>query len=180
MAVSKRTRFEVLRRDNYTCRYCRSTDGRLTVDHVTPVALGGSDSPENLVACCADCNSGKTSTSVTEETVAAVAEDALRWSAAMEQAAQVMRAKTDERHIYLAAFYDEWPQHRYLPNNIEATVDRFFDAGLPVEVLKEVTRIAGNARGVDNRAAYFAGVGWKRVRAMQDIAAEIIAGASSG
>lgn len=33
MAVTKRTRFEVLRRDNYTCRYCRSTDGALTVDH---------------------------------------------------------------------------------------------------------------------------------------------------
>ena len=40
MAVSKRTRFEVLRRDNFTCRYCRSTDNELTVDHVTPVALG--------------------------------------------------------------------------------------------------------------------------------------------
>jgi len=26
MAVSKRTRFEVLRRDNHTCRYCRSTE----------------------------------------------------------------------------------------------------------------------------------------------------------
>lgn len=52
MAVTKRTRFEVLRRDNYTCRYCRSTDGALTVDHVTPRSLGGSDDPSNLVACC--------------------------------------------------------------------------------------------------------------------------------
>ena len=59
MAVTKRTRFEVLRRDNYTCRYCRSTEHSLTIDHVTPVALGGSDDPSNLVACCRDCNSGK-------------------------------------------------------------------------------------------------------------------------
>lgn len=34
MAVSKRTRFEVFRRDDYTCRYCRATDNPLTIDHV--------------------------------------------------------------------------------------------------------------------------------------------------
>ena len=39
MAVSKRTRFEVLRRDNYTCRYCRSADA----DGVR-VPIGASDS----------------------------------------------------------------------------------------------------------------------------------------
>ena len=50
MAISKRTRFEVLRRDNYTCRYCRSTESELTLDHVTPVALGGTDEITNLGA----------------------------------------------------------------------------------------------------------------------------------
>ena len=57
MAVSKRTRFEVLKRDNYTCRYCRSEENPLTVDHVVPTALGGSDAPDNLVAACKDCHS---------------------------------------------------------------------------------------------------------------------------
>lgn len=54
MAVSKRTRYEVLRRDNHTCRYCGGSapDVRLTVDHVLPVTLGGSDDPSNLVAAC--------------------------------------------------------------------------------------------------------------------------------
>jgi 5-methylcytosine-specific restriction endonuclease McrA len=39
MAVSKRTRYEVLRRDNHACRYCGgiAPDVILTVDHVTPV-----------------------------------------------------------------------------------------------------------------------------------------------
>lgn len=70
MAVSKRTRFEVLRRDNYTCRYCRSTDNALTVDHVTPLTLGGTDELTNLVAACRDCNSGKSSTVLEAEKVA--------------------------------------------------------------------------------------------------------------
>ena len=55
MAVSKRTRFEVLRRDDYTCRYCRSTENPLTIDHVVPEALGGGNDPSNLVAACRDC-----------------------------------------------------------------------------------------------------------------------------
>lgn len=66
MAVSKRTRFEVLRRDDYTCRYCRSTENPLTIDHVVPEALGGGNDPSNLVAACRDCNAGKSSTSPDE------------------------------------------------------------------------------------------------------------------
>jgi hypothetical protein len=64
MAVSKRLRYEILRRDSYTCRYCGASapDVPLRVDHVTPVALGGADHPSNLVTSCEDCNSGKSST----------------------------------------------------------------------------------------------------------------------
>ncbi|WP_078628685.1 HNH endonuclease [Streptomyces sp. NRRL F-2664] len=54
MPVSNRLRFEVLRRDRYTCRYCGGSapDVVLRVDHVVPVALGGTDTPDNLVAAC--------------------------------------------------------------------------------------------------------------------------------
>lgn len=63
MAVSKRLRYEILRRDNHACRYCGATAPgvKLNVDHVIPTSLGGSDKPDNLVTACADCNSGKTS-----------------------------------------------------------------------------------------------------------------------
>ncbi|MFD9276847.1 HNH endonuclease [Streptomyces mirabilis] len=63
MAVSKRLRYEILRRDRYTCRYCGASapDAPMRVDHVTPVALGGTDHPSNLVAACEPCNSGKSS-----------------------------------------------------------------------------------------------------------------------
>lgn len=63
MAVSKRLRYEVLRRDKQTCQYCgaRAPQTPLTVDHVVPRTLGGSDQPDNLVAACFDCNAGKSS-----------------------------------------------------------------------------------------------------------------------
>lgn len=85
MAVSKRLRFEILRRDNHACRYCGrpAPDVELTVDHVVPVALGGSDDPTNLITACRDCNGGKTSSSPDSSLVADVADDAMRWAAAI-------------------------------------------------------------------------------------------------
>lgn len=175
MAVSKRTRFEVLRRDNYTCRYCRSTANELTIDHVTPVALGGTDEPGNLVAACRDCNAGKASSQVSSETVAAVSDDALRWAKAMLQAADIVSDQLDERAAYLGAFLNAWPNYRYLPESIEPTVLRFFDLGLPLDVMVDAASTAGRMKGVYDRPAYFAGICWKRIRAMQEIAARIVA-----
>src|SRR3990167_2857136 len=47
------------------CAYCRS-DGDLTVDHVIPIARGGTNWPSNLRPACAACNSSKHSSNVTE------------------------------------------------------------------------------------------------------------------
>lgn len=62
-STGKRVRFEVLKRDGFRCRYCGANAAStiLHVDHVVPVAEGGTDDPENLVAACADCNLGKSS-----------------------------------------------------------------------------------------------------------------------
>jgi 5-methylcytosine-specific restriction endonuclease McrA len=49
-------RREILRRDNYTCQYCGTRTGNLTIDHVYPKHLGGEHSWENLVTACSVCN----------------------------------------------------------------------------------------------------------------------------
>src|SRR5512139_1630422 len=176
MAVSKRTRFEVLRRDNYTCRYCRSADNPLRVDHVTPVALGGTDDPTNLVAACQDCNAGKSSTSPDEHTVEDVKADAVRWAAAMNQAAEVMSEKVSDRDAYVGAFFDAWASHRYMPDSVFDTVHRFHALGLPASVMADAAFAASHNKGVMDRGAYFAAICWKRLRAMQEIAEGIVAG----
>lgn len=59
--LSRKLRFMVLERDGYKCCYCgRSCDEvPLEIDHVHPVALGGTDDIDNLRAACVDCNAGK-------------------------------------------------------------------------------------------------------------------------
>lgn len=61
MSVSKRLRFEVLRRDNHACRYCgaKAPFVELQIDHVIPRTRGGGDEAWNLTAACIDCNISK-------------------------------------------------------------------------------------------------------------------------
>lgn len=47
-------RNEIFERDEYTCVYCGFAATAL--DHVVPFSYGGSDEPDNLVACCSICN----------------------------------------------------------------------------------------------------------------------------
>ena len=60
-ALSKRTRFEVFKRDQFRCQYCGASapDVLLELDHITPVAEGGDDFLLNLVTACTACNAGK-------------------------------------------------------------------------------------------------------------------------
>lgn len=60
-ALSRRIRFEVFKRDSFTCQYCgrRPPEAVLEADHIIPVAEGGSDDLLNLVTACWDCNAGK-------------------------------------------------------------------------------------------------------------------------
>jgi hypothetical protein len=60
-ALSKRIRFEVFKRDRFTCQYCggRPPDVLLQVDHIVAVGQGGSNEPDNLATSCVACNAGK-------------------------------------------------------------------------------------------------------------------------
>jgi hypothetical protein len=61
MAIPKYLRFEVFRRDNFTCQYCgrRPPEVILEVDHILPLSAGGGSEPSNLVTSCLDCNRSK-------------------------------------------------------------------------------------------------------------------------
>lgn len=58
---SKRLRFEVFKRDFFTCQYCGGQPPHvvLVADHIDPVARGGSSEIDNLITACEACNQGK-------------------------------------------------------------------------------------------------------------------------
>lgn len=70
-SLSKKIRFEVFKRDSFTCQYCgnKAPDVLLEVDHIKPVAQGGTNDMLNLIASCFDCNRGKSDRELSDNTV---------------------------------------------------------------------------------------------------------------
>lgn len=178
MPVSKSLRYQILRRDNHTCRYCgrSAPEVRITVDHVVPEALGGPDTPENLVAACSDCNSGKSATPPDAAQVEQVRDDALRWSAAVRAVAADMVAGLERRRHVQDQFQQGWQswnvdgQALPLPSNWRDTVDTFAAIGLPMAVLLDCVQLAMTRNKIDDRFRYMCGIAWNRVSELQQAA----------
>lgn len=175
MAVSKRLRFEILKRDGFKCKYCHGSEVLLTVDHVTPKSLGGTDDPGNLVACCDDCNAGKTSSLPGGATVGDADEDLLRWTWAIRRASRAAFERGVEKEAYRGDFklgWDRWrlPQGQGavpLPEDWGCTVDELYGAGLPAWVWHLAIResMAGTVHG--DRFQHASRVAWQWVKELR-------------
>lgn len=182
MAVSKRTRFEVLRRDEFTCRYCGSAapDVKLAVDHVVPVALGGSDDVTNLATACVDCNSGKASTAPDSQIVSDVANDAARWAAAIREVARQQQIESEAAAARVAPFCAEWlrwdKEGQYLPADWRPAVEGWLASGLTISEAVDALHIALANRGVrhDGVFAYTCGIVRNKIRALHDAARALL------
>jgi hypothetical protein len=189
MTVRRSLRYQILRRDNHACRYCGATapDVKLTVDHVVPEALGGSDDPTNLVTACETCNGGKSATPPDAAIVADVERDALRWARAIETAAFVRRVLIDARDRYVDHFAQAWNDWTYGPEGDKKpipadpgwreSIERFYELGLERPDLERAVRKAmTNTRVAPGETwRYFCGICWSIIRELHDSAAEIMA-----
>ena len=60
--VPPKLRYQILKRDNFSCQACgaqASAETPLHVDHIVPRKHGGTNDPLNLQTLCATCNLGK-------------------------------------------------------------------------------------------------------------------------
>jgi hypothetical protein len=70
-AISKKLRFEVFKRDSFTCQYCGKSapDVVLHIDHIKPVSKDGDNEITNLITSCFDCNMGKKDRELSDDAV---------------------------------------------------------------------------------------------------------------
>lgn len=186
MPVSRRLRYEILRRDDHACRYCggRAPDVPLTVDHVLPIALGGSDDPSNLAAACRDCNAGKSSVAPDSPIVANVSDDAIRWLRAMALAAQMQAQDRDQLDAYIARIDEMWrqsirhDQHYPRPADWRDSAQRLYEQGLELEVVKYAIDVTSRQERVPFGRLwnYFCGICWRRLDERKRIATDLLQG----
>lgn len=176
MAVSKRLRFEVLKRDNHTCAYCgrSAPEVVLQVDHIVPTVLGGSDKPSNLTTACRDCNSGKSSSQAEDRPVDAPTLDVLRWRRAVIEAGEVHRADQEREQKARDRFERRWSYR--LPDGWGTTIDQFARLGLEAEDFEYMAeRAIERATGQTHAWRYFCKVAWAKIHEARDAAARKLA-----
>lgn len=168
--LSKRVRFEIFKRDGFRCLYCGATplQSALHVDHVQPVADGGSDDPSNLVTSCDACNLGKGAVRLNDRAfVPAIASEAQRDRAdqILEYLA-IQKGITDARSKVIALVSQYWSEASCsrmgdsggIPNVIKPKLPGLIDQW-PIEKLVEAIDIA-TSKGLDglNEVKYFYGI----------------------
>lgn len=181
-SITKRLRFEILRRDNHACRYCGVTapEAKLVVDHVIPEVLGGTTDPSNLVTACEPCNSGKSSSSPDPQHVEDVKQDALRWSEAMHYAANFQHFQRELRNEFIEAFDEKWVGWHYgpdkqpipRPSDWPNSIAKFRELGLTEGDLADLVESVMRNQRVDSQATwrYFCGACWTTLRNRMEIA----------
>lgn len=117
--IGKKLRFEVFKRDSFTCQYCgkKAPDTILHVDHIDPVSLGGENDILNLITSCRDCNLGKGARTLSDNTeIAKQREQLEELNERREQLESMLRWRDELRgfdEAVLDAVFDAWDQAVY-------------------------------------------------------------------
>lgn len=174
-AISTRTRFEIFKRDQFTCQYCGGKPPAviLHIDHITPVSAGGTNDPDNLVTSCRDCNLGKSDVPLDATRPALRGADVLALREAREQLEAYQHYLLEERKQREAAA--DFVLHE-LERRLQVGVRAHMRVDL-FNLLKElsypemldaidITEGRGIAFGASWR--YFCGVCWTKIKAARN------------
>lgn len=171
-AISKKTRFEVFKRDAFTCQYCGAhpPGALLHVDHIVAVAAGGANDMDNLITACQPCNLGKGARDlkVAPQSLEDKARDVAEREAQLAGYQEILQARRDrleEEAWRVAEAIDPGCLQTGVPHNSMLSIRRFIER-LGVHEALEAADIA-RARfrfGGAKAFRYFFGVCWNKVR----------------
>lgn len=172
IALSKRTRFNVFKRDGFSCAYCGRTPPVVTleVDHIIPVSKKGTNTIDNLVTSCFDCNRGKSDIELTilpektSEKIALIKEKEDQYKAYQKMLSAIEKRITQEcseiGKVY-SDFFNGWE----LSDSFKNTSLRKFILLLGFHEVKvsmeyACTRIYSSSESIK----YFCGICWGKIK----------------
>lgn len=170
-AISKKLRFEVLKRDSFTCQYCSARPPKvpLEIDHIIPVCNGGKNHIDNLITSCFDCNRGKAGNELTS-IPKTILEKSEGKKLALKQYKEYQEILRHERmqieadidtveSIYTSAFND------FIFNSkFRISVKKFIEE-LGIDIVIDAMETACNRiYHEENALKYFCGICWTQIR----------------
>ena len=171
-AISKKLRFEIFKRDEFSCQYCGSHPPSviLHVDHIIPVKEGGDNNIDNLITSCSSCNLGKSANSLSNiPTSLKDKADLIKESEAQIKAySKIMQDKKDR------LYEEKWKIAAILKNknyieqerfNVLKTIEQFLDKLNYFEVVDAAEiAFAKYSHNESNKFRYFCGICWNKIR----------------
>ena len=171
--LSKKTRFDVFKRDGFKCQYCGMNPPQVTleVDHIVPVVAGGKNIMSNLLTACFDCNRGKGATGLTcnPQTVSDMASMKLE---RLEQLKAYDRLLKREQKFFqgqvdqVEEVFRDYNKGFSFNEKFRKSVALFIEK-LGVQEVCEAMRIASfksNRNGAEGVCKYFCAVCWTKIR----------------
>lgn len=171
-ALSKKSRFEVFKRDSFTCQYCGAHPPSviLHVDHIHPVSKGGTNDTDNLITSCESCNLGKS------DRVLSDVPQSLQEKAAMvlereaqingyQQAMESKRFRIQEESELVLDVYEEHVSGFTLTEKSMVTVRHFVDQ-MGLHATRDAMEKACTSHKVrrGHEFKYFCGICWNTIK----------------
>lgn len=169
-SISKKLRFEVFKRDSFTCQYCGAHPPSviLEVDHIVPVALGGENDQDNLVTSCFNCNRGKAARSLdaVPQSLSSKAAEIAEREEQLRGYSAIMAARRERLEDDVWAAFAHWRGQEKTTHDKFNSMKRFIDS-LGLDTVLDAIDLAMAARtnyGQNAEWRYFCGICWNKIK----------------
>lgn len=171
-SLSKKIRFEIFKRDSFTCQYCGNTPPKvvLEVDHIVPVSKGGDNEINNLLCSCFDCNRGKKDIKL-NCIPSALADNMKILKEKQEQIKEYEKllkriknkSKRDIKKIndIYSSYFDEYILNKRFQNG---SLRKFLDKLIITDVEDAMHKACSFINDPDDSIKYFCGICWNMIR----------------
>jgi hypothetical protein len=170
--LGKKLRFEVFKRDGFTCVYCGGQPPKVVLhcDHVVAVANGGTNDIDNLVTACDACNLGKGARELTavplsiEEKTAILREREDQIAAFNDLISEKLARIELTAWAVADVFIDSWRDDG-IRRDWFASIERFADRLSLDDLLMAANRaVTKQPRNKSAAFSYFCGICWKLIK----------------
>lgn len=170
-SISKKLRFEVFKRDSFTCQYCSAKPPKvpLEVDHIMPVCKGGKNNIDNLITACFDCNRGKSGNELTSIPQNLIEKTEIK-KIAVQQYSEFQKILLKERKqmdldielvegVYSSVFTEYC-----FADKFKISVKKFIKELGVDEVIDSMETACNIIKNEDKVLKYFCGICWNKIR----------------
>jgi len=173
--ISKRIRFEVFKRDSFTCQYCGNKPPGiiLELDHLKPVSKKGTDNINNLITSCFNCNRGKSNIDLKllpnslKDNLEIIKEKEEQLKEYHKLIRKIENRLNKEIEIVSKRLQLYYPKKEFSDNFKITSIKRFLYNLQVNEVLEALDIACGRMKNIEKAIPYFCGICWNKIKGIK-------------